>query len=166
MFTLRNTALAILLATALPAANSAVQTYTLSGNFDSGTYAGESYAGSFSFDDAGLTGNGSEWLSVSSLSFTLLGNSWTQADAIAPVEVGFQDGALLGLSYSANGAAIGVSFVPGFFDASEAFVAYSPAVGFDGAGSVIYAPVPETGSWAMLLAGFGLLGVVARKTSR
>jgi hypothetical protein len=33
----------------------------------------------------------------------------------------------------------------------------------DGAGSIVYAPVPEPETYAMMLAGLGLLGLAARR---
>jgi hypothetical protein len=48
-------------------------------------------------------------------------------------------------------------------DATDAFVAYTTTLGNDGTGSLVYAPVPEPESYAMLLAGLAAMGVIARR---
>lgn len=163
----RSTALAALLLAALPAAQAATQNYIFSGTLDSGIFSGQSYSGNFSFDDAALTGLDAEWLSVGNLSFSFLGNTFTLSDAAAPAEVGYFNGTFLGLSYSVESSEPKFSFIAGYEDTSDAFLAYDTAVlGDSGAGSVIYAAVPEPESYAMLLAGLGLMGVVARRRAK
>lgn len=152
-----------LLFAAFSPAQAAVQTYTFSGAIDSGSLLGETYVGSFSFDDAALTGAGAEWLTVDSLAMTFMGSNFTQADVAtdAAVEVGYYDGAFLGLSYSVDSAANPFTFVTGSHDTSDAFFAYD-----GGAGSVIYAPVPEPRDWMLMLAGLGLVGVMVERAKR
>lgn len=151
-----------LLLAAFSPAQAAIQTYNFSGAIDSGSLLGQSYSGNFSFDDAALTDVGTEWLSVGSLAMIFMGNAYTQADvaAGADVEVGYQDGAFLGLSYSVDTAAHPFSFVPGTSNVSDAFFAYD-----NGAGYVNYAlaPVPEAETYAMMLAGLGLVGFAAAR---
>ena len=48
-------------------AQAAIQSYTFNGAVDSGSLIGETYSGSFSFDDAALSGIADEWLSVDNL---------------------------------------------------------------------------------------------------
>lgn len=158
--TFRSTVLAALLLATLPAAQAA--TYSFSGMMDSGSLIGQSFFGNFSFDDFGLTGIGSEIRGLSSLSLNFAGQTYTLADADVAADVSYLDGALLGLSYSASALDPKVAFVAGFNDASDAFLAYTKA-GIDGAGSVIYAAVPEPEQYAMLLAGLGLVGLLARR---
>lgn len=157
-------ALATLLLAALPSAQAA--TYSFSGMMDSGSLTGSSFSGNFSFDDLGLTGIGSEILGLNSLSLSFAGHTYTLADAAAPADVSYLDGAFLGLSYTANTQDPKVTFVAGYFDASEAFLAYTKTGGIEGAGTVIYAAVPEPESFAMLLAGLGLVGWAARRRSQ
>lgn len=151
-----------LMATA-PAAQAAIQTWSFGGAVDSGSLLGETYSGSFSFDDAALAHTDAEWLSVASLSMTFMGSAYTQADvaAGAAVEVGYLDGVFLGLSYSVDAVAYPFTFVAGTVDASDAFFAYD-----SGAGNVIYAGVPEPKDWMLLLAGIGLVGMMVERAKR
>lgn len=158
----RTAALAALLLATLPSAQAA--TYSFSGLMDSGSLIGESFFGNFSFDDLGLTGIGSEIRGLSSLSLSFAGQTYTLADADVAADVSYLDGVLLGLSYSASAIDPKLAFVAGFSDASDAFLAYTKA-GIDGAGSVIYAAVPEPEQYALLLAGLGLIGLAANRRS-
>lgn len=159
----RTTTLAALLLSAV-SAHAAIQSYNFSGTLDSGYYKGESYTGSFSFDDAAMTGIGDEWLAVASLSMDILGNHSTLTDADVPAEVGYKDGAFLGLSYSVSSIDPQFTLIAGSIDASDAFLAYDTAAGFSGAGSLVYttAPVPEPETWSMLIMGLGLIGLRLR----
>ncbi len=162
----RTTALAALLLAALPAAHAANQNYSFNGALDSGALIGQTFSGSFSFDDAALSSSGTEWLSVSSLSMNFAGSNFTQANAAAgsAVEVAYLDGSFLGLSYSVDSSFPKFSVIPGYDHVSQAFVAYdTAAVGGSGTGNINFAPVPEPESYAMLLAGLGLMGMVARR---
>ena len=160
---IRSTALAALLIGALPAAQAA--TYSFSGMMDSGSLIGESLTGSLSFDNLGLTGNGFELFNLSDLSISFAGQTYTLANADVAPDVSYQDGVFLGLSYSASALAPQLAFIAGSVSADDAFVAYTMN-GLDGAGSISYtAAVPEPESYAMLLAGLGLMGLVARRRS-
>lgn len=153
-----------LLFAAVAPAQAAVQTYTFSGVIDAGSLLGETYAGSFSFDNASLTSAGAEWLAVDSLAMNFMGNSFTQADAVAPsiAEVGYYNGAFLGLSFSADTAGEPFSFVTGSFDTSDAFFATDSS-----SGSLTYAAaVPEPRDWMLMLAGIGLVGVMVGRAKR
>ena len=111
-------------------------------NVNSGSLDGNTYSGSFSYDDAGLTGSGSESVTVDNLDFTFEGTNYTEADASAPgvAEVLFEDGEFLGLSYSTNAQ---FSFFPGTFDSSDASFTYDVAgLPLDGGGPVTYTAVP------------------------
>ncbi|MDO9450636.1 MAG: PEP-CTERM sorting domain-containing protein [Rugosibacter sp.] len=148
---------------AAPAAQAAVQAYNFNGSFDSGHFNGESFIGTFQFDDAPLTGIGDEWLSVDSLLMSLLGNSFSLANADALTEVTFSNGQFLGLSYSATTTNIGFSVLPGYASLGESFIAYDTNLGSSGAGDVIYAPIPEPSDWMLMLAGLGLVGFMAAR---
>ena len=149
-------------------AQAAIQSYTFNGAVDSGSLIGETYSGSFSFDDAALSGIADEWLSVDNLAMSFMGSSYTQANVAsgAAVEVGYQDGVFLGLSYSVDAVSIPFTFVAGYADASDAYFAYDNGAGVAGAGSVNYAPVPEPRSWMLILAGVGLVGMMVERSKR
>ncbi|MDP2883152.1 MAG: PEP-CTERM sorting domain-containing protein [Azonexus sp.] len=154
---LRTTALATALLAVFPAAQAATQSYSFLGTLNA-----IQFSGSFSFDDSALAiFNAVEPLltvaPVASLSMTYNDVSYSLADAWGPADVSYYNGAFLGLSYSNNA----MSFIPGMFNTVDAYVT-------DGLNSadVIYAPVPEPESYAMLLAGLGLMGLVARRRAR
>jgi hypothetical protein len=156
---LRNAVLAAALAATLPA-QAATRNWDFSGQLDSGAFIGAAYSGSVAFDDAALTGVGQEWLLLDSFSFTLLGHSYTLADAAAPAEAAFIDGRFVGVGYSVASGDPLFSLVAGYEQIGEAFVAYDTVAGLSGAGSLAFTPaVPEPGSLALMLAG--LCGVIA-----
>ena len=141
-----------------------MQSYSFNGTLDSGTFNGQSFSGNFSFDDFGLSGSGSEWFSVGNLSMSFLGGTYSLADAAAIAEVAYYDGAFVGLSYTVESTEPKFSLIAGYDDVSQSYFAYETAViGGSGAGSVIYAPIPEPETYAMLLAGLGLLGIMGRR---
>ncbi|WP_018412289.1 hypothetical protein [Methyloversatilis thermotolerans] len=145
-------------------AQAAVQNWTFSGSFDSGVYAGASYSGSVSFDDAGVLGAGQEWIALDGFSISLLGHSFSLADALGLAEAAFFDGSFVGVSYSVNDAAEPLfSMIAGYAAIEDAFIAYDSANGFSGAGSLLFAPVPEADGWMMMLAGLCGMGVIARR---
>lgn len=141
---------------AAPAAQAAIQTWNFSGAVESGSLFGETYSGLFSFDDAGLIGSGSEYLTVSSLSMLFNSTAYTLADELATTEAAFDNGNFLGMTFSAAN----FTFIHGSVDTSDAYLALD-----DGTGSVIYAPVPEASGWMLMLAGLGLVGFMARRRS-
>lgn len=161
---LRITTLVTMLFAALPAAQAA--TYSFSGSLDSGYFNGQTFSGVVSYADGAIAQTGEFFQQLDSLSMNFLSRSWTLDDAIATAEARFMDGTFFGISYSANGNDIGFTLVPGFDSVSEAALSYDTNLGFSGSGSVVYAPVPEPTSTSMLLAGLGLLGIVASRRMR
>lgn len=163
----RTTALATLLLAAFPAAQAATQSYNFNGTIETGawSYSGESFAGNFSFDDAALLGSGLEIVGLTGLSWNLHGNVYNLTTADAAPDVSYQDGHFLGLSYSSSpSTGPQVTLVAGSADSSGAFLtSYTPANVFGGNASIVYLPVPEPESYAMLLAGLGLIGLIARR---
>lgn len=161
----KSTALAALLLISVSAAQAATQTYSFSGALESGALINASYLGQFSFDDAALILTGEQYLGVNSLNMSFLGSNWglAQVEPLAVAEVKFVDGTFAGLSYSASLNGVGFSTIPGYLDATDAFVAYTPVAGAEGTGTLIFAPVPEPTTYAMLLAGLALMGTMARR---
>jgi len=150
-----------LLAAAVAISAAPVSAATITYDFkvlpDSDPLLGNSYTGSFSYDDSSLSGSDEEFqfLVVESLRFSFLGTDYDETNGLSAAEAAFLDGVFIGLSYSAEG----FSFVPGFFDLSDASFAYDidGGVGF---ADVIYTQrqpeqsVPEpTSAIAVLLLG-------------
>lgn len=169
--TFRNTLLAALLIAALPA-QAALQSYSFSGTLDSGLSTGQSFAGNFSFDDSTLSSIGQEFLGTNSFSISFLGSTYTMAQQAAPTEVSFLDGTFLGVSYAYEAADPMFSLIASSGSGETwdvPFIAYSQLGTngvVDGAGSLVYAPVPEPETYALLLAGLGLLGAVSRRRAK
>lgn len=159
---IRNTLLAALLSVVLPA-QAAIQQLSFNGAMDSGFHNNQSFSGGFSFDDATLTGSGLELLNVNTLNMSFLSTTYTQADSSLAPDVAFQDGVFLGLEWTVEQPQLQFTFVSGASNTSEAFIAYDTPLGNSGAGSVIYAPVPEPEAYALLLVGFGMIGFIARR---
>lgn len=151
------TTIALSLGTITPA-QSATLTYNLSGTTDSGPLVGETYSGFLSFDDANITGSGSEFLAVSAFNLNFLNPIFRNATPVSTPEVAFLNGNFLGLSFSTDT----YSFIPGFFDIGEASFAYAVNQQ-DGAGGISYSlqtdsvSVPEsTSTLVFLLFGVGI----------
>lgn len=162
--TFKHLLIAAIFCVVLPA-QAAMQTYNFSGLFDSGFYNGETFSGSFSFDDAVNDNVGLDIAGLLSFNMSLLSTNYTLANTIVAPDVSFQDGSFLGLSLSIDSTTpnINFTFVPGILNSGEAFVAYDTSLGLSGAGNVVYAPIPEVDTYVMLLAGLGVVGAVARR---
>jgi len=167
--TFKHIAIIVLFSIVIPA-QAAIQIYNFNGVMDSGSYSGELFSGSFSFDDATVDTSGLDIANLLSFDMSFLSTNYslvntTDYPTIMP-DVSFLDGSFLGLSLSIDSITpqVGFSFVPGTVDASDAFIAYDTTLlGSSGGGNVIYAPIPEVETYAMLLAGLGVMGAVARR---
>lgn len=159
-------------------AQAGIQNYSFSGILTSGDYINETFSGDFSFDDATIDNSGFDIATLLSFNMNFLNTNYTLVNAIdyptIMPDVSFQDGSFLGLSISLDYAPplqsvtlYGFTFIPGQVNQSEAFVAYdTDSIGFSGDGSVTYtmtAPIPEPETYAMLLAGLGLVGLIGAK---
>jgi hypothetical protein len=165
--TFKHLVIAALFSAILPA-QAAVQNYTFTGALDSGFYNGQTYSGSFSFDDASVDNFDLDIVNLISFDMSFLNTNYTLSNTIAPPDVSFLDGSFLGLSLSIDSVTpnAGFTFVAGSVDTSDAFLAVDTNLGLSGAGNVAYsltAPVPEAETYAMLLAGLGVMGAVARR---
>lgn len=138
-------------------AQAATNTYTFSGALDFGKFKGETFSGQFSFDDASLV--------VNSVNLSFLNETYTETNADATPEAAFANGTFLGLSFTVESSDPTFSLVPGFSSVADAYFGYTPSTGISGFGSVTYTlmPVPEPETYAMLLAGLGLVGWAARR---
>lgn len=141
-------------------------------SFDSflstGPYAGTAFTGTFSYNDASVTGVGTEYLGLASFNFTLLGTPFSKADIDQGGQVILEDGVL---SYFT--AAI---FPPTPWPAPVSDIAF----GFGGPGVIGYigpagdfglggytinaAPIPKPATIALF--AFGLLSAMAGARSR
>jgi outer membrane protein assembly factor BamA len=157
----------ILSLSAIKPAQSAILTYNLSGTTDSGPLVGETYSGSFSFDDSNLTGNGSEFLTPANLNLNFSNPIFSNATPVLPAELAFFNGTFLGLNLSTSI----YSFVPGFFSLNEALFAYQVNQQ-GGAGSINYTlrqepaasvPEPTTTIGLLLLGVWGISKKLERK---
>ena len=146
--------------TAIKPAQSATLTYNISGTTDSGPLVGETYFGSFSFDDLNLTRNGSEFLTPANLNLNFSNPIFSNATSVLPAQLAFVDGTFLGLNLSTSV----YTFVPGFFSVNEASFAYQVNQQ-GGAGGVNYtlrqepaASVPEPAATIglLLLSAWGI----------
>ena len=158
--------LVAMLAVVMPA-QAAIQSLQFAGQVESGYYNGTSYQGNFSFDDAGLLASGTELLNLSSLNFNFGGSLFNLGTpALADATAVFQDGVFTGLEWSvdSNSPAIGFSLIAGYADTSDAFFAYDTTLGLSGTGSLAYAAaVPEPTQSGLILAGLGLIGLIAAR---
>lgn len=152
--------------------------FDFNGEIDSGVLAGETFQGSFSYDESLVTGTGDtflqEYIPVSNLEFDFLGSTFTETNGFP--EVAFDSNNLTGLSFNVNNATAGniqldFSFVPGFFDISESFFTYAPINGIGGTGSLTFTQqidvpqsVPEPTTILATGLALGLGSLLNRKT--
>lgn len=136
--------------------------YTIGVSVDSGPRNGNLYSGEFSYDDASLTGSGEEYLALDRFDFHFESTALTLADDPL-AEAAFYDGAFLGLSYNAVATDFSVSFVPGFFELSEAYFAYDLPGEGSGFGSLTVTTVPVPAALPLLLSGLGVFGLMRHR---
>lgn len=155
-----------LLAITLPAAQAATVSYSFSVAIDSGSLAGQTFVGNFSFDDAQVPGlgiGGEDLYALSAFNFGFGGNQ-----SIGDLNYGdaaFVSGQFVGLD--AGGATF--SLLPANSPFAASF-AYDLGGGQAGNGSVTYTPrvaaVPEPATLWLVLGLLGGLAGVRRVTAR
>lgn len=130
--------------------------------FEGGSLAGQSFSGQFSFDDSLLSS--STWtLPLLSLNFSLGGQSYTlsQADADTTTAV-FDGGSLVGVNAMYSVGAPSIELLAGF-GTPYAHVYYSANDQGYADLSFSAAAVPEPESYALMLAGLGIVGFLSRR---
>lgn len=147
------------------AAHAATVAYTFEVNVDSGPRSGSLFTGGFGYDDAGLVGNGEEYLALDDFAFHFEGGLFTLADDLF-AEAAFFDGVLLGISYNVTLPDYSLSFVPGFLEPGEAFFAYELPGEGAGFGSLTVSAVPVPAALPLLLSGAGALGLLGHRRRR
>jgi hypothetical protein len=153
---------AIALAAALSLAASAhAGTYTLTGSFDSDP-AVTVLSGRFSFDDAQVAAGGFDGsFDLTALNLSFLGQTYTLAQATSAY-VQFEGGTLTGPNALFSTPADGALGLQSFFGSSN-FTYTVNQLDQGGTLSFTAATVPEPESYALVLAGLGMLGLVARR---
>jgi hypothetical protein len=163
------------------ASKAAVTSYNFDGFIDSGLYLGETFTGSFAFDNATLTNSGSQSIGLTSFIFNFLSSSFTLVDAnpeVAPT-ANFLNGSFLGISFTSLIANIDptFSFVSAYgtgLPEDKAYLAYQTDSGESGNGSInnpqIAAPLTKTvplpaGALLLLASGLGFISCKSRRVN-
>ncbi len=158
MFNDRRVATAVLIivfSAFVPSAGATTIPFTFDASLQTGTLSGTQFSGTASYDNQGETGVGTEFFTLTSLNFSLLGFPFTRADISQGGQAILQDGTL---SY----------FTAAFFPTSPSSPVTDIAFGFGGPGIIGYVtsgenfgsgvytitPVPEPST--LLLCGIAL----------
>lgn len=149
-----------LLALALAGAGLAqAATYNFSGSFENAP-ATPVLSGSFSFDDAVVAAGGLDGdFALTALSLIFQGQTYTLAQAASP-SVTFEGGLMTGPNAAFTTPAGHTLLLQSFFGASS--FTYSVS-GNEQLGNLSISAVPEPESYALMLAGLGIVGFLARR---
>jgi len=134
-------------------AQAAIVTDYFTVDVGSGVLAGQIGSGSFSYDDSLLTNSGLETTSVQSLSFSFLGNIYTQDDDYFSNDgyptVDTNNGNLVGLDYTVN---YNPSDLPGNLG-SFFYIAGTPDLSYGVGGATFYEGNPSSSNTILDMAG-------------
>jgi len=147
-------------------AEAALVNYNFSGAIDSGLLAGETYNGSFTYDNATLTNSGSEFVDLSSLTFNFLSSAYNLSNADFTPTADFFDGSFLGLSYVVSGIDPSFALVSSLgsgLPEDVAYFSYQTVAGDSGFGSLNVAAVPVPAAVWLFGSGLALLSLARRK---
>jgi hypothetical protein len=122
-------------------AQAAIVSYNLAGTIQNGLLTGQTFSGTFSYDNSLLTGLGFEFLDVSQVNLNFLGSTFTAVNADSNPTVEFLDGILLGLNFSTSSFTPEFSLIPAS-GSTEATFSYI-GINDSGSGPVQYVLIPE-----------------------
>ncbi|MBE9263437.1 MULTISPECIES: PEP-CTERM sorting domain-containing protein [Microcystis] len=125
-------------------AQAAIVSYNLAGTIQNGLLTGQTFSGTFSYDNSLLTGLGFEFLDVSQVNLNFFGSTFTAVDDDSfpdSPKVEFLDGILLGLNFSTSSFTPEFSLIPAF-GSTEATFSYI-GTNDSGSGPVQYVLIPE-----------------------
>lgn len=136
-------------------AQAATVNYNLAGTIQNGLLTGQTFSGTFSYDDSLLTGSGFETLGVSQVNLSFLGSTFTAANDDSYPDsptVEFSDGNFLGLNFTVSSSTPEFSLIPAFGNTVATFSYIG--TNDDGSGTIQYTvvPVPESST---------VLGIIA-----
>jgi hypothetical protein len=159
------------------ASKAAVTSYNFDGVIDFGLHLGETFTGSFAFDNATLSNSGSQSIGLTSFIFNFLSSTFTLANAASTPTADFFNGSFLGISFTSLTTNIDptFSFVSAPANGSpddKPYLAYQTVSGDSGFGTInnpqIAAPPTKTvplpaGALLLLASGLGFISCKSRR---
>src|SRR5579871_4409180 len=170
---LRKAILSLLVAyLSVTSAYAASVTLAFNASLTTGSLAGTQFSGTVAYDPATGTGVGEEFLTLTALDFTLLGATFTHGDLSQGGQIITENGTpsyFTGAFFPPppdNSPVSAIAF--GF--GGPGVIGYDVLGSADNGGSGVYAfrsaAAPELSTWAMLIAGFGMLGFAGYRHGR
>ncbi len=158
----------LLMCLAVLAAHASPVAFTFSASLDTGAFAGTNFTGTGSYDNQGASGTGKEFLTLTSLSFSLLGQSFTRADISQGGQAILQDGTLSYFTAAFFPTASGPLNDIAFGFGGPGIIGYSVPPGFNpGSGSYTIqtasSPAPEPSTLVLCATAMASLFVLLRR---
>src|SRR5579871_5596029 len=170
---LRKAILSLLVAyLSVTSAYAASVTLAFNASLTTGALAGTQFTGTIAYDPTTGTGVGEEFLTLTALDFTLLGATFSHGDLSQGGQIITENGTpsyFTGAFFPPppdNSPVSAIAF--GF--GGPGVIGYDVLGSADNGGSGVYAfrsaAAPELSTWAMLIAGFGMLGFAGYRHGR